>query len=148
MKYRIQRDYRGRFFAWCSPFFDGSKLGGYTLGADQVPTSDPFSIYRDLANAVNKNDEHNAKIAEQKKNLPALALRWLNAGEIDQPVCDEIVAMVSLATFREWRPLIFVIPYQRVNGRAKLVDRSRRASVEHEYIVEDLGIDEFDIIEP
>jgi hypothetical protein len=118
------------------------------LGADQAPTSDPHSIYLDLMTAVKKADGHNAKIAEQKKNLPALALRWLHAGEIEQSICDEIVSMVAMATFRDWRPLLFVIPYEPVRGRAKLVERSRRASVEHEYIVEDLQQTEFDIIEP
>ena len=44
------------------------------------------------------------KISEQKKNIPALALKWKDTGEIDENVFNEIVMLVSMATFRDWRP--------------------------------------------
>jgi hypothetical protein len=94
---------------------------------------------------VARSDEHNAKISEQKKNIPALALKWK---EIDDNVFNEIVMLVSMATFRDWRPLIYVIPGALIGNRAKLVERARRASAEPEYIIERLTVDEFDIIEP
>lgn len=148
LKYRIQQEYRGQHFAWCSPVFDARVLNRYALGADQPPSSDPYSIYANLHKAVNKNDEHDTKINEQKKTLPAIAVQWCNDGHISDATRDEIIAIVAKATFREWRPLIYVIPFSGVSGRVIEVERARRASSEPEYIIEDLRSSEFDIIEP
>jgi hypothetical protein len=148
LKFRIQREYRETFFAWCSPVFEGKKRSRFDVGAGQPPSSDPHSIYWDLRNAVEQSDGHNTKINEQKTNIPALAVEWNNAGEITNPVCEEIAMLVSMASFKDWRPLIYVIPAAGLGARVELVARNRRASSEPEYIVKDLMKDEFDVIEP
>jgi len=56
--------------------------------------------------------------------------------------------MVSKSDFLDWKPLVYVIPYAAVAGRAQLVPRPKRASHEPEYILADLGDTEFQIIEP
>lgn len=139
LKFRLQEDYRGVHHVWCSPIFSASTRGRYELGAGQPPTSDPASIYRDLYQAVAKTDEHCDKIASQKKTLLALAELWCTD--------KHMAAIVSKARFPEWRPLLFVIPYSRVEARIKEVERDRRASSEPEYIIEDLIRGEFDILE-
>jgi hypothetical protein len=55
--------------------------------------------------------------------------------------------MVKMASFSEWRPILYVIPYQGVASRVQLVPRDKRASSEPEYIISDLRPDEFDIVE-
>jgi len=96
---------------------------------------------------VAKSDEHCEKIASQKKTLLALAQTWVTQGHITPEARDEMTAIVTMAKFPEWRPLVFVIPFEPVRGRVKEVVRSKRASSEPEYIIEDLARAEFDLLE-
>lgn len=132
---------------WCSQVFDAEKQSPYALGAAQAPSSDPKAIYKDLAQAIARADDHNAKIASQKTVLSGLAIDWHNNGAISEKDRDEIAAMVTAARITEWRPLLFVIPYSLVSSRVIDVPRNDRASSEPEYIIPDLVTDEFDIIE-
>jgi predicted lipid-binding transport protein (Tim44 family) len=72
LKFRIQQDFIGKHWVWCSQIFDAEKQNPYALGAVQAPSSDPKSIYIDLAKAVARTDHHNAKIANQKTVLSGL----------------------------------------------------------------------------
>jgi hypothetical protein len=148
LKFRIQRDYRGEHHAWCSPTFEAAKLGRYVRGAGTPPSSDPASIYRNLHRAVTEADDHDSKIAEQKKVLLSLAVKWCDDGIISVPEREEITAITTSARFPDWRPLLFVMPYHLVAARVQSVPRGHRASIEPEYIVADLKSHEFDIIEP
>jgi hypothetical protein len=132
---------------WCSPAFSAGSLNKYSLGSTTPPSSDPASIYRDLAAAVANNDEHCAKIIDQRKTLLALAVDWCNAGLIPPATRDDITMTVTKAGFPQWKPLLFVIPYASVAGRVQEVPRGKRASMEPEYIVPDLTLDEFGIVE-
>ena len=127
--------------------FDAEKQSPYGLGAAQAPSSDPKAIYKDLAQAVARLDDHNAKIANQKAVLSGLAVDWHSEGLISEAHRDEVAAIVAQARIPEWRPLLFVIPYSLVSSRVKEVPRKDRASSEPEYIISDLVTDEFDIIE-
>jgi hypothetical protein len=120
----------------------------YAIGSGQPASSDPASIYRQLHEAVRTRDKGDAKILEQKKVLKSLAVKWLKDGSISKDQRDEIVAMVSYSEVADWRPLIYVIPCGPIAPRVQVVPVRRRASLEPEYIVEDLQFSEFDIIEP
>jgi hypothetical protein len=148
LKYRIQRDYRREHHVWCSPTFEAAKLGRYVLGAATPASSDPASIYRSLHRAVTEFDEHDGKIAEQKKVLLSLAVKWRADTLITDAEREEITAIVGSARFPDWRPLLFVMPYNLVSSRVLMVPRASRASIEPEFVVPDLKQDEFDIIEP
>jgi hypothetical protein len=148
LKFRIQDSYRGSFFAWCSPFFDVRKLGSYSEGAGQPSSSDPYAIYVDLRNAVEKADKHNVKIGGQKKTILGVAAKWTRDSLIAEEESQEIALRVSRASFKEWRPIIYVIPAAALGQRVKSVHFSKCASLEREYIIEDLRRQEFDIIEP
>jgi hypothetical protein len=149
MKYRIQQQFfGGKHYVWCSPAFEGGNLGKYALGSMQPPSSDPASIYRTLRKAVEAKDGNDAKILSQKKTLMGRADAWHRNGEISKDTREEIVLMVKMADFQDWRPLVYVIPYDVVRPRVQVVPRKRRASHEPEYIIADLADGEFDIIEP
>lgn len=148
-KYRIQQDFFGGVhYVWCSPEFEGAKLGKYALSSSQPPSSDPCTIYRQLKHAVSNGDEHDPKIESQRNTLSALAQSYHAENSISDLDRDEILAMIAKSTVKDWRPLIFVIPFATVSGRVELVARSRRASHEPEYIIKDLSDGEFRIIEP
>jgi hypothetical protein len=147
LKFRIQQDFRGEHFAWCSPTFSAETLNKYSLGSGTPPSSDPASIYRDLCDAVRRTDEHNPKINDHIKTLLALAVEWHNGGLITAAKRDDITMIVTKVPFSQWRPLIFVIPYAGVTGRVEEVPRDKRASMEPEYIIRDLRRHEFEIVE-
>lgn len=70
LKFRIQDRYRQQHHVWCSPNFSAATLNKYSLGSSMPRTSDPATIYRDLAAAVAGNDGHCPK----RKTLLALAV--------------------------------------------------------------------------
>ncbi|MFJ2988312.1 hypothetical protein ACIPF8_10625 [Collimonas sp. NPDC087041] len=55
--------------------------------------------------------------------------------------------MAAHAEFPLWRPLVYVIPRALVEAKLRLVAPASRASIGKEYIIENLGRNEFDIIE-
>ena len=63
LKYHIHQKYRGdTHFVWCSEYFDSRKLGGFSAGSLIPPSSNPGSLYEDLKEAVESEDEGNLKI--------------------------------------------------------------------------------------
>lgn len=149
MKFRIQRDFLGDVhYVWCSPVFDSTSLNRYARGALTPPSSDPKSIYGELAAAVRRADDHAPKIASQKAMLSALAVDLHNKGSLTPDERDEIVAIVQGAHIDDWRPLLYVIPCTApIGARATLVPRANRASYEEEFTVSDLTQAEFHVLE-
>jgi hypothetical protein len=148
LKLLIQERYRRDIhYVWCSESFDSRILSPYSSGALVAPSSNPADIYRELQRDVKGRDSHSAKIAAQKASLQNLAIAWATAGEITDEQKNEIMYMVSNASFDLWRPLVYVIPREPVESRLKVVPMEKRASFGPEYIIEDLRRSEFDLIE-
>ena len=149
LKHYLQTIFGGRkHYVWCSPNFEGDSVGRYSVGANPAPSSDPATIYRQLHQAVTKQDRHDPKIASQAKTLKALAVAWHKEGKIDADARDEMIAIVKGATIRDFRPIIYAIPYVLVRGRVNTVPRKSRASHEPEFRIFDLDESEFQLIEP
>jgi hypothetical protein len=148
LKLLIQKEYRHNVhYIWCSEAFDSTKLPSYTIGALVPATSNPVDIYRDLRDAVTRQDAHNAKIIAQRASLMSLAIEWEKKKEISTNDKDDIIHMVTNGPFSMWRPLLYVIPYEPIQGRLQLVPIQQRAGMGREYIISDLQGSEFDIIE-
>jgi hypothetical protein len=98
--------------------------------------------------AVAEEDGHDYKINEQKGLITARAIKWEADGEITSADKDEIVYAATNSAFKQWRPLIYIIPYARVAKRVESVPRPLRAGLAAEYRIADLKRSEFDIIEP
>jgi len=120
----------------------------YAIGAGQPPSSDPASIYRSLHHAVKTGDTGDQKIISQKKTLRALAVKWAKEGSISANQRDDIFAMLKHSQVADFRPLIYVIPFPPVAARVLSVPRLRRASLHPEFIIPDLDVNEFQIVEP
>jgi hypothetical protein len=116
-------------------------------GASLARSSDPFEIYRELSDACDRPDHHSEKIASQKAGLGAAALQWHSDGLITEADQADIIAIIDRATFREWRPVLYVIATDRVEARLQKVPREQRAGVEDEFIIADLKHGEFEPIE-
>jgi len=150
MKYYIYENYKcGQHYAWFSENFDSDTLGSYAPGSMVPATSNPKDIYLDLKKAVEKTDGHNAKILAQISGLTALATTWERAGEITADQKIDIMYIVNEGKyFNYWRPLLYVVPRDLIHpSRMKHVPMSKSAGLGNEYIIEDLGKEEFGIIE-
>jgi len=78
----------------------------------------------------------------------ARAIEWEAAGKITTFDKDEIIFSAQNGAFRQWRPLIYVIPREPVAARIETVPRKDRAGLNLEYRIANLKRSEFDIIEP
>lgn len=149
LKFQIQEQYCGGIhYVWCSENCDSKTLSAYSLGALVAPSSNPADIYRELKRDVEGKDRHSAKINAQKLTLTSLAVEWEANGKITTAQRDDILYLVDSADFSLWRPLLYVIPRTSdIESRLQEVAMAKRAGVGPEYIIEDLTLSEFDIVE-
>ena len=77
-----------------------------------------------------------------------MSVQWKADGRIDDDAEQEIMFLLDRADIGQWRPLIYIIQRDKVAARLKPVTLSSRASVEMEYMLEDLQPHEFDVIGP
>lgn len=147
LKYKINRTFFEHHYVWCSPVFEAAAMPRGALGADQPKSSDPASIYRALFEDVKSNDKHSAEIARQRDGLKAVALLKKAEGSISDEEAAEIGEMADLASIYDFRPVLYVIPYEGVANRVSLVKGKNRASIEPEYLITELKDDEFEMIE-
>lgn len=147
LAYLIGEIYYGkRHYVWCTPYFDPSSVAAinYTV----PPSSSPVGIYRSLCEDVKLGDRHSAKIAANKTGiLRGVELRK-NAGEITPKQASEIASIVDASEPNDFKPLIFVIPYDLVKDRLKDVPVDQRAHpLSVEYIIEQLPRECVDVID-
>lgn len=147
LKFDIQERYYGTHYCWCSPAFEAAALDPFAVGARMPPSSDPVTIYRTLHAAVRGQDRHDPKITGWKSSIRALAVKQAQKGVITNEQAKEISMTVRSATFIDWRPIMYVIPYALVTSRIRRVPFSQAASREPEYVVSDLSRSEFHVIE-
>jgi hypothetical protein len=149
LKYYIHQKYRGDMhFVWCSEYFDSRKVGAYSGGSVIPPSSNPASLYKQLKDAAESEDEGHLKIIQQKNILKSFAVDWEKAGQITGFEREEIIDSIDGGRFNQWRPLIYLIPRVLVDSRLISVPRPRRASLGMEYQIHDLKGSEFEIIQP
>lgn len=144
MKYR-----GGVHFVWCSEYFDPSTAPDRSAASCIAPSSSPKSIYDSLYNDHYREDTHSSLINGYKKTFSRLAKGWLADKEITKEEHDEILAVIRSKSWRIWRPVLYVIPSEKLisENRVKSVQRRERAGYGPEMQIQDLLRKEFDIIE-
>lgn len=149
LKFHIQESYRKhKHYVWCAAQFDSTKANAYATAVQTPPSSDPCGINKDLKAAVDRGDQHCAKIISQRQSLIKLAAGWEKRGEISLTQKQDIIYQAKNADLKDWRPLIYIIPRKDVETRLKLVPASKRAGLADEWILEEtLDRTEFDIVE-
>lgn len=147
-KYYIQRRFvNDTHYVWCSEHFDPTKQADHDPDSQTGPTSNPRAIYERLDEAVENHDTHCNKIKDQESTIRELAIEWNQQDIISEDEALDILYMMDEGAFRNWRPLLYVIPTGKVVDRVEYVPFSRRASVGDEWIIEDLDSSEFRIVE-
>lgn len=140
-----ERYYGGVHFAWCSPVYNGSTAAAHV---NIPPSSSPAEIYRLLFSEVDRGERHSKVIETNRRGVKKGAEIRHGAGMISQVEYDEILKTIEHAEVRDFRPVLYVIPYDRVRGTVVDVPVQERAhplSVESR--VENLSRDCFDMLE-
>jgi hypothetical protein len=100
-----------------------------------------------LLEEVKRRDRHSAKIAQNKIGIIRGASVKRSDGIITRAEEKEIVAAVKAAETADFAPLLYVIPYQLVSKKLKLVPVAERAHpLSTEFIIRRLPRRCFDVI--
>jgi hypothetical protein len=147
LAYQIsERYYRGLHYVWCSPYYNSRSLPFYDYS--NPPTSTPSEIYKSLYDEVRSGDRHSAKVKANKVGILNGAYAKERAGVINAEQKADIASIIDCAEPRDFRPLLYIIPFNLVREIIKEVPVSDRAHpLSVEYCIECLPRDYFDIIE-
>ncbi len=146
LAYRINRDYYGdKHFIYCT-----SKAGCKSLTVellDNPSSSSPMTRYKQLKEG-SKTGELHGIIKEQKLGIQKGALEKYKKGLITLEQKNEIFYIAEEARNLDYRPLLYIIPYNKIKELLKEVKIQDKASLfSEEYIIEELPGDSFVIIE-
>jgi hypothetical protein len=147
LAYRISERYYGQHHVWCSPCFDSRS--SYNLGLiTNPPTSNPSEIYHNLLAEVQRGDRHSSKIIDNKAGILQGVVYNRGIGVISEEETVEITAVVNNAETRDFKPLLYVIPFAPVASLVIDVPVHERAHpLSTEFRIERLPRALFDIIE-
>lgn len=140
-----ERFYGGVHYAWCSPVYGGATAQPHV---NIPPSSSPAEIYRLLLDETRRGERHSEFMRQKLEGVLKGARAKLEAGVIGPAQRDEIREMVERMHPREFRPVLYVIPYDRVRDWVREVPVHERAHpFSEEYRVEALPHDSFHMIE-
>lgn len=148
--YEIVQKYRaGKYYVWCSEYYDPRTAAAATSAAMIAPSSSPKGIFDTLANDCHHEDSHSFLIQQYKKTFKRLAKSWYSKGEIDQKQMQEIIATVNSKSWNIWRPVLFLIPRAKILPTSRIIPVSAqyRAAYGQEFQILDLDSTEFEMIE-
>lgn len=140
LAYKIAKRYYGNIhYVWCALNFNNK---------NQPPTSNPLTIAKRWMSIVVSGDRHAREIDDNKAGILTGAKIKYDAGIINSTQRTEIAQIVSLADYRAFCPVLFVIDTKKVADRSIEVSVKDRASDRSiEYKVTDLAEDEFHLID-
>ncbi|MBW3572801.1 MAG: hypothetical protein KY467_17025 [Gemmatimonadetes bacterium] len=140
-----ERYYAGVHFAWCSPVYDGTRADAHV---NIPPSSSPADLYRLLQDEVERGEQHSLVLRAKRDGLLRGANRRRAEGLINHTQFDDIKRTVEGSPLNDFRPVLYVIPYDRVRGtvvEASIEERAHPFSIE--YKVNPLPRDCFDMLE-
>ena len=140
-----ERYYGGVHYAWCSPVYDGRTAASHV---NIPPTSSPAELYRLLLEEVERGERHSAVMKNNREGVLRGAEAKRAAGVIGNTEWREIDRMVELSHPADFRPVLYVIPFEGIRGMAVEVPVGERAHpFSIEYRVEALPRESFDMLE-
>jgi hypothetical protein len=141
LSYKIAEAYfQDVHYVWCSPFFNATRIN--------PPSSNPIDIYNNLRSDVDGKDRHSSKIEQIRAGIIKGANIKKNHGIITEEQEQEIIEIVNAAEIEDFRPLIYIIPTEKVEKIVKQVSVKYKADkFSQEYIIEELHKNMFDIID-
>jgi hypothetical protein len=132
-------------YVWCSPCYDGTTAAAHV---NIPPTASPADIYRNLHEESRRGERHSAAIVRNRSGILRGAEARKEAGMISGATEAEIRTIVNSAETRDFRPVLYLIPYDRVRELVVDVPVAQRAHpLSVEYRVEALPRGCFDMLE-
>ena len=146
LAYLISKRYYGNLhYVWCTPYFDSQSISAHDYTVP--PTASPSEIYHSLYQEVIRDDRHSAEIRENKDGLRKGVIAKREAGIITEGQRQEIETILNRTGIQDFKPLLYVIPFNLV---ADLVDEvpvdERAHPLSVEYIIRELPRHLFDVI--
>lgn len=139
-----ERYYKQIHWVWCGPAFDARDSRPIAV----PPSSNPAEIIEGLYQDVMRGDRHSTKISDNRAALRGAANERRMQGVITASQQYEITYLIENAELREFRPLLFVIPFSKVRKRVQRISIEEWASPLYpEFVIPDLPRRCFDILE-
>lgn len=147
LAYRINERFYGQVHhVWCSPFFSASSVS--PLDAEMPPSSTPCDLWKRFLDDIGRQDWHSASISRNKSGLQRGMELRRSEGFITARQQSEIEEIVKNATFRDFRPLLYVIPFHGVRSLVQTAPLQERAHpFSPEYTINRLTRSLFDVLE-
>jgi len=141
LAYKISENYyHDKHYVWCSPVFNAKD--------HNPPSSDPYEIFNGLMKDVKRQDAHSSKIITNRTGIINGATEKKKQGIISEEQYIEIVDIANSASIEYFRPIIYVIPFSKVEHYLKPASIKIKASIfSKEYILEELKRVDFDVID-
>ncbi|HEX8360634.1 MAG TPA: hypothetical protein VF613_11015 [Longimicrobium sp.] len=145
LAYSVAERFYGVHYAWCTAFYDGMTAPRYV---NIPPTASPAEIYHNLEEETRRGDLHSDAIKRNIAGIMTGAKAKLQAAAISDTQYHEIEVVVEKAKIPDFRPVLYVIPFDRLEGRVPEVPVAQRAHpLSLEYRVENLRSGCFDVLE-
>lgn len=140
LAYKIDNEFYSRkHFVWCTIHFHSDK---------QAPSSNPYTLAKRFLSQVLSGDRHDPFIKSNAIGILRGAKAHFENGTISPIQYNTIKQIVSLAEYKHFMPILYIIDTKKVAGRVKIVESNKKANNSSvELIVEDLKDDEFEIID-
>jgi hypothetical protein len=114
-----------------------------------APSSSPCALANALLAEMELEDRHSTHRKRYRKVFRGLAATWAANGTLSDAQAQDIRDMVKQASYRIWKPIVYIIPREPVEAAGRLypVPVSKRAGHGPEFRIEDLKGQEFDVME-
>jgi hypothetical protein len=137
--------YGGVHYAWCSPVYDGRLAEAHV---NIPPNASPAALYSVMLADTRRGDQHSNAIDQNKKGIYRGAQARRSQGLIGDEQFEEIRSSLERTECRDFRPVLYIIPYEQVREsvvRVPVAERAHPMSVE--YLIDSLPRPSFDMIE-
>ena len=140
LAYKINnRYYKGAHYVWCADSFDSKK---------QPPTSNPCTIIKRFLEQICSGDRHTVEINNNIAGILKGAKAKFEDGVIDEAQYKEIRTLVSLADYKAFFPVLYIIETRKVQSKCNAVPIKDRASDDSfEYKIVSLQNGEYHIVD-
>jgi hypothetical protein len=130
--------FNSTFQVWSAPKFDDER---------NPPSSNPKDIFYRLHNDVKRLDNHSSKMFEIKAGLYKAIQKKKKEGLLTNEDAKKARAIVKKSQIQHFKPLLYLIPNNSTLNilSARIEDKAELLS--EEYVIKDLKIGEFDIIQ-
>jgi hypothetical protein len=147
LAYRINEHFYGQtHFVWCNAFF--SATSPRSIDVEMPPSSTPCDICRNYLEDITRRDRHSLSLRTNRVGLQKGMKAKLAERVITEEQYLELEELVSKASLDEFRPLLYVIPFEGVRDLAKPVPPLQRAHpFSPEYKIKRLPRSRFDVLD-